>query len=71
MDQKSQIFQKLFSKKMLDENIENRLLQSFTNVIAGIQKNLNQIGALTAEIIELEIFRKSRAPECVFSLNLQ
>ena len=71
MDQKSQIFQKLFSKKMLDENIENRLLQSFTNVIAGIQKNLNQIGALTAEIIELEIFRKSRVPECVFSLNLQ
>ena len=70
MDQKSQIFQKLFSKKMLDENIENRLLQSFTNVIAGIQKNLNQIGALTAEIIELEIFRKSRAPECVFSLDL-
>ena len=53
MDQKSQIFQKLFSKKMLDENIENRLLQSFTNVIAGIQKKFNQIGSLTAEIIEL------------------
>ena len=38
MDQQSQIFQNLFSKKVLDENIENRLLQSLTNVIAGIQK---------------------------------
>ena len=68
MDQKSQIFQKLCSKQILDENIENRLLQSFTNVIAGIQK-INQIGSLTAEIIELVIFAKSHPPKHVIALD--
>ena len=52
----------------MDETIENRLLQSLTNVIAGIQKNFNQIGSLTAEIIDFVIFEKSPAKKCVFGL---
>ena len=60
MDEKSQIFQFLFSKKNMKTFFANPFLQSFKNIIAGIQKKFNQIGALTAEIIGLELFNNKK-----------
>ena len=70
MDEKSQIFQFLFSKKNLKTFFSNPLLQSFKKYIAGIQKKINQIGPIAAEIIGLELFKKSHPPEPAIWLDL-